>query len=521
MIEISEILYRWSKNLKIKTICKSLGYARNSVRKVIKEAQNYGLRQNHQPEEIDAIVVKMKEKKEINTDLSKIVSSSIFTKLNSYDERITAWLLEKSMTITQIRRLIKESGFEVSDTSLRRYLKHKFCDLLNPGKKYTMPLFSDPGEEVQVDYGFVGLMKDSKTGKMRKTYAFVMVLANSRHRYVDFSFSQDVKSWVQSHINAFKFFGGVPKTILLDNLKSGIIKANIYDPTINRTYGELERFYGFVADPAKVRTPEHKGKVERSVLIVKQQLIAGRVYDDINYANESALHWCSNIIAHKITRTTGKTPAELFTIEQPLLLKLPAGNFDISIWGNALVHKDHHLVFMGNFYSVPTCYIGLEVSIRAGFNTLDIYYDSKLIKSHIKLSGKGNWQTDKNDYPIGALKFLEKTPEKCLEEAKDIGEGTLEIVKTILLRRSKQRLRKVQAILRLEDKYGKDRLENACLKAFIYENFTYEGIRNCLEKNLENINPEIIPTTKAANDDNAYLRPASHYKSSMEAHYGR
>jgi len=112
MIEISEILYRWSKNLKIKTICKSLGYARNSVRKVIKEAQNYGLRQNHQPEEIDAIVVKMKEKKEINTDLSKIVSSSIFTKLNSYDERITAWLLEKSMTITQIRRLIKESGFE-------------------------------------------------------------------------------------------------------------------------------------------------------------------------------------------------------------------------------------------------------------------------------------------------------------------------------------------------------------------------------------------------------------------------
>jgi len=256
-------------------------------------------------------------------------------------------------------------------------------------------------------------------------------------------------------------------------------------------------------------------------LIVKQQLIAGRIYDNINHANESACNWCSNIIAHQVTRTTGKTPAELFTIEQPLLLKLPSGNFDISIWGNALVHKDHHLVFMGNFYSAPTCYIGLEVSVRAGFKTLEIYHDNRLVKSHIKLQGKGNWQTDKNDYPIGALKFLEKTPEKCLEEAKDIGEGTLEIVKTILLRRSKQRLRKVQAILRLEDKYGKTRLENACLKAFIYENFTYEGIRTCLEKNLENINPEIIPVTKAANNDNAYLRPASQYQSSMEAHYGR
>jgi transposase len=302
MIEISEILYRWSKNLKIKAICKSLGYARNSVRKIIKEAQECGLNQSHQPEEIDAIVIKMKEKKELNVDLNKVIASSIFTNLNSYDERIESWLLEKSMTITQIRRLIKESGFEVSDTSLRRYINQKFSSLLNPGKKYTMPLFTDPGEEAQVDYGFVGLMKDSKTGKMRKTYAFVMVLANSRHRYVEFSFSQDVKSWVQSHINAFKFFGGVPKTILLDNLKAGIIKANIYDPTINITYAELERFYGFVADPAKVRTPEHKGKVERSVLIVKQQLIAGRIYDNINHANEAAYNWCSNIIAHRITR---------------------------------------------------------------------------------------------------------------------------------------------------------------------------------------------------------------------------
>jgi transposase len=521
MSEISEILYRYSKNLKIRAIAKSLGYARNTVRKIINQAKTYGLKEDSNSDVIDGVIIKIQEiQDQKKLDKQVVADLSVVNNLSLYDERISSWLLEKSMTITQIKRLINESGFETSYSSLSRYINQKFPYLLSSGKKYTMPLFTDPGEEAQVDYGFVGLMKDGKTGKMRKAYVFVMVLANSRHRYVEFSFSQDVKSWVQSHINAFKFFGGVPKTVLLDNLKSGIIKANIYDPTINRTYAELERFYGFIADPAKVRTPEHKGKVERSVLIVKQQLIAGRIYDNINHANESARNWCSNIIAHKITRTTGKTPAELFTIEKPLLLKLPSGNFDISIWGNALVHKDHHLVFMGNFYSVPTCYIGLEVSIRAGFNTLDIYYDSKLIKSHIKLSGKGNWQTDKNDYPIGALKFLDKTPEKCLEEAKIIGEGTLEIVQTIFHKKSKQRLRKVQAILRLEDKYGKDRLEDACLKAFIYENYEYEAIRNCLEKNLENINPEEILITKPANNDNAYLRPASDYQSSMEAHYG-
>jgi transposase len=516
MIEISEILYRWSQGLKIKQIARSLGYARNTIKSVINQATDLGMNPNSSKLNQEEIELKINETRYSSKDNINTLSNT----LSFYDERIKNLLLEKSITITQIHRLISETGFVASEATVRRYINNNFGDLLNSGKKYTMPLFTDPGEEAQVDYGFVGLMKDAKTGKMRKTYAFVMVLANSRHRYVEFSFSQDVKSWVQSHINAFKFFGGVPKTVLLDNLKSGIIKANIYDPTINKTYAELERFYGFVADPAKVRTPEHKGKVERSVLIVKQQLIAGRIYDNINHANESSLNWCSNIIAHKITRTTGKTPAELFTIEQPLLLKLPPGNFDISIWGNALVHKDHHLVFTGNFYSIPTCYIGLEVSIRAGFNTLDIYYDNKLIKSHIKLSGKGNWQTDKNDYPVGALKFLDKTPAKCLEEAKNIGEGTLEIVQTIFHKKSKQRLRKVQAILRLEDKYGKDRLEDACLKAFIYENYEYEAIRNCLEKNLENINPEEILITKPANNDNAYLRPASDYQSSMEAHYG-
>jgi Na+/phosphate symporter len=102
MIEISEILYRWSKNLKIKAICKSLGYARNSVRKIIKEAKDHGLKQNHQAEEIDSIVTLMQAKKEMNTALNQVSSSAIFTSLNAYDERIAAWLLEKSMTITQI-----------------------------------------------------------------------------------------------------------------------------------------------------------------------------------------------------------------------------------------------------------------------------------------------------------------------------------------------------------------------------------------------------------------------------------
>jgi transposase len=520
MIEISEILYRWSKGIRIKGIAKSLGYARNSVKSIIKQAEALGLRFGFIHEQFDQIVLKLQAARYLPKVSAQ--SQSKVSMLTAYDERIATWLNQKSMTLRQIHRLITESGLSIGETSLRRYVYAKFQSQLKLGKNYTVPLFTAPAEEAQVDYGYVGLMLDRATGNLRKTYAFVMTMAYSRYRYVEFSFKQDVKSWVESHINAFRFFGGVPKRILLDNLKAGVIKADIYDPTINKTYAEFERFFNFVVDPAKVRTPEHKGKVERSVLIVKQQLIAGRQYEDLITANEKALDWCQNIIAKKITRTTGKAPAELFTEEQPLLTKLPEKSFDISKWVMAKCHRDHHIVFEGNFYSLPTNYINYEVAVRGGFRTVEIYYDNKLIKTHLKLEGRGQWQTDHDDYPEAVLRFLKKTPEKCLAEAKIVGEATAEVVKIILLRPSKQKLRKVQAIIRLQDKYSKERLENACLKSLMYENYCYATIRNMLAKNIEQLTVEESPMVHYSSDySEAYVRPANQYTSSMEAHNGR
>lgn len=144
-----------------------------------------------------------------------------------------------------------------------------------------------------------------------------------------------------SDVRAFNFFGAVPKTVLLDNLKAGIIKPDIYDPTINRTYAELERYYGFIADPAKVRIARHKGRVERSVSICRQQILAGRTFKDIEEANTRALKWCRHENAHAVTRTTGQTPWEMFEgKEKARMLALPEKEFECPIWQSALVHKD-------------------------------------------------------------------------------------------------------------------------------------------------------------------------------------
>ena len=134
-----------------------------------------------------------------------------------------------------------------------------------------------------MDFGRTGFLYDPITQKERKSWAFIMSLSYSRHRFVRFVFSMDSPTWIDCHMRAFAFFGGVPATVVLDNLKSGVLKADIYDPTLNLAYADLERHYGFVADPAKVRSPKLKGKVERVVPVVRQHLLAGRSFKDLDF----------------------------------------------------------------------------------------------------------------------------------------------------------------------------------------------------------------------------------------------
>ncbi len=514
MTEISEILYRWVSGMKIKAISRSLGIARNTIRSLIRSGLECGLKVGDDTSKIEEVSASIR----VERYKVREKEAGLEQKLKFYDEEIKDWLKEGDMTITQIWRLIRERGVKISESSVRRYINKRALR----GSTSTIHIPTIPGEEAQVDYGYAGLMKDSKTNKLRKAYIFIMVLSHSRMRYVEFVFKQDIRSWIQSHINAFNFFGGVPRTIVLDNLKSGVIRADIYDPTINKGYAELERYYGFIADPTKVRQPQHKGKIERSVLLVKQQLLAGRKYRDMEEANEKAKEWCINTIANQITRTTGKTPKELYEKEdKPVLRKLPKGAFDIPEWEKAKVHRDHHVVFRGNFYSVPTAYIGKEVWVKGGLRVIGIYYNHELIKSHIREYARGKWVTDIRDYPESARQFIEKTPEKCLEEAAAIGKNTAKVIKAILSDVCNQKLRKAQAILRLKEQFTAERLEKACFRAYIYESYSYKHIRNILEKGIEaKVAEEDYNVYKPNNLQGAYIRSAREFSVSMEAHHG-
>lgn len=329
MIEVREVLYQYHQGQNIKTLKRSLGLARNTIRSIILEAKAVGFRRGLTKDELETVLDKL-----FLTRSEIVTPGPIQKAISSYHTVIEDLLKQPHMTGKQIRQLLLEQHrFEVSQRSLYRYLG-QHC----PGysetthKLVTVRLSSIAGHQAQVDFGDVGKLYDPLKKKERRAYAFVMTLSHSRYRFVRFVFDQTVETWIDCHRRAFEFFGGVPRTIIIDNLLSGVIKADIYDPTINRSYADCERHYGFVVDPAKVRTPEHKGRVERSIALPRQQVLAGRVFADIEEANRYALNWCRHGIGEEVTRTTGYKPYDLFIKEEKSqLLPMPEEPFSCPV----------------------------------------------------------------------------------------------------------------------------------------------------------------------------------------------
>ena len=494
MIEVKEVLHQWQQGRGKKTIAKSLGLARNTVREIINQAEGFGF--DRCEGDIDDIAAQLQAQR----DRKPVKGNSVQSRIAGLHSQIEQWRDQEYMTVVQMVRLLAEQGEVISETSLRTYLKRHFPKNVTT----TIRLETVAGQSAQVDFGYVGFLLDPKLGRERKCYAFVMTLSHSRHKFLRFVFSQDSATWIDCHVRAFDFFGGVPNTVILDNLKSGVIKPNIYDPTLNRAYADLERYYGFIADPAKVRTPQHKGKVERNIRTVKEQVIAGRDHQNVHEANQYALHWCRHEIAQRVVRTTGKTPWDLFISEdKPALKALPKQPFDNPHWQEAKVHNDQHIVYKGSFYSMPYIFVGEAVWVRGTERFIKIYCAEQLIKTHPTSQSPGQWITDQSDYPKYVKQFLEKDREGCFVEAQHLGDSVYRYITGFYVTESWTFRRKAHAVLRLAEVYGADRLNKACHYALTYDNDSYDSLLNIL---LNNYDQRIIETKRLMPLDSGYLR---------------
>lgn len=486
MNEMVEVIYHWHQGANIKAIQRSLGFDRNTIRKYVRLAQAAGVQRGAPfPPEGD-LVHRLKEM-QAPVLLRQTPGQD---QIVSHREWVEELLRDKHITAKQIWRLFRErTALPIGYCTMKRYLRSQFHFGAPPA---TVRLEVEPGSQAQVDFGSAGMMVDPATGKSRRAWAFIMTLSYSRHRFVRFVFRQDVDAWIDCHIRAFQYFQGVPATVVLDNLKSGVIKPDIYDPVLNRAYGELERHYGFAADPAKVGMAKHKGKVERTVPVVRQQLVAGRTFKDIDEANHRAARWCREEIGMEIHGTTKRRPFEVFQREEAAHLKpLPPESFERPLWKGCTVHPDHHIVFDRSYYSLPTRFIGQKVQARGGRHLVHIFLHEELIKTHPRAVRPGTWRTDPSDYPPEKLAYLMPAPTRCRSQAAEIGPQTEAFIREVLSDHAMRNLRKAQAVLRLAEKYGPAAMESATQRALSFGNFNYRSLKTILEKGW--LRPEQAP----------------------------
>jgi len=379
------------------------------------------------------------------------------------------------------QRLRDEHGYTGAYSSVRR-----FVQVLEPASPdATIRIERQPGEEVQVDFGYAGLMFDA-AGQVRRAWAFVMTLAYSRHQYVEFVFDQSVETWLLCHQHAFEYFGGVPRKVVLDNLKAGIVQACFDEPQVQRAYRDCAEHYRFLIAPCRVREPQEKGKVESGVHYVARNFLAGREPAALSANNVKVRVWMEQIAGTRDHGTTHWQPLVQFkAVEQASLLALPATPFEVATWKHAKLHRDCYLQFDKAYYSAPVRYIGQALWVRGDAQTVRIFADYTLLATFPRATGPGQRQTNLDHLPVAKADALTLTPARCQAEAAQIGVATQQVVQQLLDERPLDRLRTARKVLRLTETYAPDRLEQACARALRFETATYRSIKQILLKGLE------------------------------------
>ena len=378
--------------------------------------------------------------------------------------------------------LVEEHGFTGSYSSVKRFLRR-----LAPGRtRATLRLEVSPGEEAQVDFGYAGQFLDPESGRVRRAWVFVMTLSCSRHQYAELVFEQTIETWLRLHRMAFEFFGGVPRRVVLDNLRAAIVHAALYDPEVQRSYRECAEHYGFLIAPCRPRTPEHKGKVEQGgVHYVKRNALAGRAFRDIHDGNRHLVRWCLEVAGRRLHGTTKQIPLEVFDQhERAALLPLPLSPWELAEWKQAKLHVDCHVVFGGAYYSAPHRLIGERLWVRATGSKIELFHDYTLIATH-RRARPGQRRTLTAHLPPEKVHFLLQTPVWCRERATEIGPACALFIDALLADRPLDRLRSAQGVLRFVDRYGAERVDAACARAHAVGEYRYHTVKTILVHGLD------------------------------------
>ncbi len=477
MFDVVEVLQHWYSGRSKTDVGVSLGVDRGTIRKYVTPAESAGMTPGGTPvSRAEWAVLAAGWFPELFDAKAR---SFTYAQVDVYRDRIVG-MLATNRPATVWQRLRDEHGLTVGLTSFRRYLWLEFPNEITADDVTVLRPEVEAGTEAQIDYGYLGLWPDGATGRNRKLNAFVMVLASCRHMFVRPVVSMDQAGWIDAHIAAFDFFGGAPGRWVPDNLKTGTINPDLYDPKLNRGYAELAEHYGCLIDPARASKPKDKPRVERPMSYIRESFYRGREWQTLAEMQAAAVVWCTDVAGVRSHRNLGGAqPIIVFNaVEREALTALPRQRFEAATWSRPKVGTDCHINVAGVLYSVPWKHIAKRVEARLTDRMVEVFIGPDLIKTHARLA-RGR-QTDWNDYPPEKAAFFMRTPVWCRKRAAELGGDVAEIIDELMSVNALHRLRACQAIIGLADKYDTTRLNAACRRAIDVGDPTYRTVKGIL-----------------------------------------
>lgn len=372
----------------------------------------------------------------------------------------------------------------------RRWLKRK---------RLTMRQNHLAGEKLFVDYaGKKPHYVDPATGEIHEAELFVAVLGASNFTYAGASRSQRGPDWIGSHRRAFEYIGGVPGALVPDQLKTGVITACRYEPGLQRTYENMAEHYGTVILPARPSSPRDKAKVEVAVQIAERWILArlrNETFFSLDALNGRIAELLKDLNNRKM-RLYGESRCELFErLDQPALKPLPSERFCYVEWKKARVNIDYHVEVDFHFYSVPHVLFPAKVEISMTGSTVEIFHRGERVASHLRSYQRGRHTTVTEHMPKSHRKHLEWTPSRIIEWAGTVGPQTEQLARVIISDRPhpEQGYRSCLGILRLTQRYGRQRMEMACGRALKAGARSYRHVDSILKNGLDRVPlPEIL-----------------------------
>jgi transposase len=415
--------------------------------------------------------------------------------LEACQEQIEGWV-RAGLSVVKIGVLLERQVIVVPYRTL-----HRFCvERCGFGRTAATVRVADgePGVECQLDFGYLGLLADPVTGRQRKVHALIFTACYSRHMFVWLSFTQTLAALVAGCEAAWVFFGGVFKVLIPDNASAIVADADAVNPRFTAGWLDYAQHCGFATDPARVRAPRDKPKVERAVQYVRGNFFAGEHFTGLADAQARAEAWCRDVAGTRIHGTIQARPAEVFAEhEARLLLPLPAP-YNVPVFAKVKVHRDFHVEIGRALYSAPKEYLGCHLDARADSALVKLFHRGQLVKTHPRQQ-PGRRVTDPADLPAEkttyAMRDVASLAKTARRHGDSIGVYAERLLDTDL---PWTKMRQVYRLLGLVRRYGPGPVDTACQRALELDVVNVTKIASMLEKATENTPPPPPPAVAAA-----------------------